>query len=207
MTGGRSSALRWHWPCRTCRSAGSRARCSWSESRAERWEGPAERRYGESVNDPVSVLALAAALGVMAQAVGVRTKVPAVVLLLGAGLLLGPGLGLLEPDDVYGDLLFPAASAAVAFLLFDGGLSLRFRELEDERLILARLLTVGVLVTWAVGAAAALVTGLPFGVAAIFGAIMTVTGPTVVIPLLREAPLRRRIRNILRWEGILVVLS
>jgi NhaP-type Na+/H+ or K+/H+ antiporter len=168
------------------------------------WEGPAERRYGESVSDPVSVLALAAALGVMAQAVGVRTKVPAVVLLLGAGLLLGPGLGLLEPDDVYGDLLFPAASAAVAFLLFDGGLSLRFRELEDERLILARLLTVGVLVTWAVGAAAALVTGLPFGVAAIFGAIMTVTGPTVVIPLLREAPLRRRIRNILRWEGILV---
>ncbi len=92
----------------------------------------------------------------------------------------------------------------MAFLLFDGGLSLRFRELGDERLVLARLLTVGVLVAWAVSAAAAVVAGLPLGVAAIFGAIMTVTGPTVVIPLLREARLRPRITKILRWEGILI---
>ena len=156
------------------------------------------------VTDPVTVLALVAAVGVVAQVVTARTKIPAIVLLLASGLVLGPGLGLLDPDRVYGDLLFPAASAAVAFLLFDGGLSLRFRELGDERLVLARLLTVGVLVAWAVSAAAAVVAGLPLGVAAIFGAIMTVTGPTVVIPLLREARLRPRIKNILRWEGILI---
>ncbi|MBW3643640.1 MAG: cation:proton antiporter, partial [Actinobacteria bacterium] len=156
------------------------------------------------MTDPVTVLALVAAVGVVAQVVTARTKIPAIVLLLASGLVLGPGLGLLDPDGVYGDLLFPAASAAVAFLLFDGGLSLRFRELGDERLVLARLLTVGVLVAWAVSAAAAVVAGLPLGVAAIFGAIMTVTGPTVVIPLLREARLRPRITKILRWEGILI---
>ena len=156
------------------------------------------------LTDPVTVLALVAAVGVVAQVVTARTKIPAIVLLLGSGLVLGPGLGLLDPDRVYGDLLFPAASAAVAFLLFDGGLSLRFRELGDERFVLARLLTVGVLVAWAVSAAAAVVAGLPLGVAAIFGAIMTVTGPTVVIPLLREARLRPRITKILRWEGILI---
>ena len=167
-------------------------------------EAPAGRRYGDPVSDPVTVLAVVAVVGVVAQAIGVRTKIPAIVLLLGSGLLLGPGLGLIQPDDVYGDLLFPAASAAVAFLLFEGGLSLRLRELSGERLVLARLLTVGVLVAWAVGGAAALATGLPLGVAAIFGAIMTVTGPTVVIPILREARLRPRITKVLRWEGILI---
>ena len=156
------------------------------------------------VSDPVSVFAVVAAVGVGAQVVAARTKVPAIVLLLASGLLLGPALGLVEPDDVYGDLLFPAASAAVAFLLFDGGLSLRFRELQDEPLVVVRLLTVGVVVTWVVTGAAALATGLPFGVAAILGAIMTVTGPTVVIPLLREARLRSRIAKLLRWEGILI---
>ncbi len=156
------------------------------------------------MSDPITVLAVVAAVGIVAQAIGVRTKIPAIVLLLGSGLLLGPGLGLLDPDDVYGSLLFPAASAAVAFLLFEGGLSLGFRELGSERLVLARLLTVGVLTTWAVAGVAALVTGLPLGVAAIFGAIMTVTGPTVVVPILREARLRPRITKILRWEGILI---
>ena len=71
------------------------------------------------MTDPVTVLALVAAVGVGAQVVTARTKIPAIVLLLASGLVLGPGLGLLDPDRVYGDLLFPAASAAVAFLLFD----------------------------------------------------------------------------------------
>ncbi len=156
------------------------------------------------MNDAVTVVAAVAAAGVVAQAVAARTKLPAIVLLLAFGLVLGPVLGLVEPDDVYGDLLFPAASAAVAILLFDGGLSLRFRELRDERLVLVRLLTIGVVVTWVVGAGAAVITGLPLGVAAIFGAIMTVTGPTVVVPLLREARLRPRVTRILKWEGILI---
>ena len=156
------------------------------------------------MSDPVAVFAIVAAVGVGAQVVASRTSVPAIVLLLASGLLLGPVLDVFDPDDVYGDLLFPAASAAVAFLLFDGGLSLRFRELQDEPLVVFRLLTLGVVVTWVVTAAAALSTGLPLGVAAIFGAIMTVTGPTVVIPLLREARLRRRVRKLLRWEGILI---
>jgi NhaP-type Na+/H+ or K+/H+ antiporter len=156
------------------------------------------------MTDPITVLALVAGVGVAAQAIADRTKVPAIVLLLGSGLVLGPGVSLLEPDEVYGRFLFPGASLAVAFLLFDGGLSLRVRDLEDQRLVLARLLSVGVVVTWVVSGLAAFFTGVPFGVAALFGAIMTVTGPTVVIPLLREARLRPRIARILRWEGILI---
>ncbi|HEV2071229.1 MAG TPA: hypothetical protein VGR26_15675, partial [Acidimicrobiales bacterium] len=65
------------------------------------------------MSDPVTVLAVVAVVGVVAQAIGGRTKIPAIVLLLGSGLLLGPGLGWVQPDDVYGELLFPAASAAV----------------------------------------------------------------------------------------------
>ena len=156
------------------------------------------------MSDPVAVFAVVAAAGVGAQVLAARTRIPAIVLLLASGLMLGPALGVFDPDDVYGGLLFPAASAAVAFLLFDGGLSLRFRELQDEPMVVVRLLTFGVVVTWFVTAAAAFATGLPLGVAAIFGAIMTVTGPTVIIPLLREARLRRRITKILRWEGILI---
>lgn len=157
------------------------------------------------LDDPTAALAVALAVGVAAQLFAERLRIPAIILLLTAGLAVGPALGLLEPDELYGELLFPAVSAAVAILLFDGGLSLRWRQLGAERFVVLRLLSLGVLLSWLVGATAAwLVGGLPVGVAVLFGAIMVVTGPTVVIPLLRQARLRPRLGRVLRWEGIFV---
>ena len=156
------------------------------------------------LSDPVTALALVATLGVGGQIVARRSRLPSVVLLLAAGIAIGPVTGLVDPDALLGDLLFPAASTAVALVLFEGGLSLRLRELENERLVLARMLSTGIVVTWAATAGVTFLTGLPANVAILFGAIMTVTGPTVVTPLLREARPRPRLARILRWEAIVV---
>lgn len=157
------------------------------------------------IDDPITGLAVVICLGVAAQLVAERLKIPSIIVLLGAGLAVGPGLGWVEPDALYGDLLFPAVSAAVGILLFEGGLSLRFQEIGGVRLVVLRLLTIGAVVAAAVGAGAAwAVGGLPLGPAILFGAIMVVTGPTVVVPLLRQARLRPRVANVLRWEGIVV---
>ncbi len=157
------------------------------------------------IHDPIAGLAVIVAIGVAGQLVAERLRIPSIIVLLLAGLAVGPGLGWIDPDALYGDLLFPAVSAAVGILLFEGGLSLRWREIGGVRLVLLRLLTVGVVMAGVVGAAAAwTVGGLPAGPAVLFGAIMVVTGPTVVVPLLRQARLRPRVARVLRWEGIFV---
>lgn len=157
------------------------------------------------IHDPVTGLAVALALGVACVAASERLKVPAIITLLIAGLAVGPVFDIVDPDALYGELLFPAVSAAVGILLFEGGLSLRWRELGGIGVVLVRLLTVGVAVAGVLGAVAAWGVGrLPLGPAALFGAIMVVTGPTVIIPMLRHARLRPRVAGLLRWEGIFV---
>lgn len=157
------------------------------------------------IDDPITGLALVIAIGVAGQLVAERLGIPSIIVLLGAGLLVGPALGWIDPDALYGDLLFPAVSVAVGILLFEGGLSLRWKELGSVGLVLVRLLTLGVAVAAMVGALAAFTLGrLPVGPAILFGVIMVVTGPTVVIPMLRHARLRPRVASALRWEGIFV---
>lgn len=157
------------------------------------------------IHDPIAGLAAVVAIGVAGQLVAERLRIPSIIVLLLAGLAVGPGLGWINPDDLYGDLLFPAVSAAVGVLLFEGGLSLRWRELGGVRVVVLRLLTLGVVVAAVVGTGAAWTAGgLPLGPSVLFGAIMVVTGPTVVVPLLREARLRPRVARVLRWEGIFV---
>jgi NhaP-type Na+/H+ or K+/H+ antiporter len=155
------------------------------------------------MDDPVVALATVVVLGVLAQLVATRLRIPAILLLLGVGLAAGPGLDLLDPDELLGDLLFPAVSMGVGLVLFEGGLGLHLSELGSWRGVLVRLLSVGVLVTFAVATAAAATVGqLPIEVALVFGGIMTVTGPTVILPLLRQSRLRPRVARVLRWEGI-----
>lgn len=151
-------------------------------------------------------LAAIVVFGVGAQYLASRLRLPSVLILLLGGLVAGPGLGVVEPDELLGDLLFPAVSLAVGILLFEGGLSLRFRELEREgRGPIIRLVTVGVVVTWIVGAlAAALFVGLDVDESILLGAILVVSGPTVVLPLLRFARVREPVNGILRWEGIFI---
>ena len=134
-----------------------------------------------------------------------RLKLPAILFLLGAGILAGPVLGWLDPDRVFGDLLTPMVSVAVAVILFEGSLTLKLSEIRDHGSVVRNLVTVGVVVTWVfAGLAAHYMLGWDPYLAALFGAIMTVSGPTVVMPLLRAVRPNGRVSNILRWESILI---
>lgn len=150
------------------------------------------------------VLVLIAAAGIAAQWAAWRARLPAIVLLLGTGLVVGPVLGWLKPSADLGPLLGPIIKLGVAVILFDGGLNLRLHELKVAAGGVRRLVFPGAPIAWLLGAgAAAYLGGLSWPVALIFGAITVVTGPTVILPLLRQARLKRRPASYLKWEGIL----
>ncbi|MBO1359061.1 sodium:proton antiporter [Acetobacter sacchari] len=141
--------------------------------------------------------------GMLAQWVAWWFKLPAIVLLFSLGLLLGPGLELLHPSDLIGPLFHVLVSLAVALIVFEGGLALDFRQWQSAGEGVLRLTLVALPINWGLGALAAhYVGGLSWGPACLFGAIVVVTGPTVVLPLLRHAKLRPRVAAFLRWEAI-----
>jgi len=134
-----------------------------------------------------------------------RLRLPAILFLLVAGILLGPYLGFLNPDTLLGDMFFPIVSLAVAVILFEGSLTLKFSELKEHGKMVRNLLISGVIVTWIIATLACrYVVGISWGVSTLFGAIVVVSGPTVIMPLLRAVRPNGRIRNILKWEGIVV---
>jgi NhaP-type Na+/H+ or K+/H+ antiporter len=151
-------------------------------------------------------LALVVVLGVGLQWAARWLRLPSIVLLLAGGLAVGPGLGWVDPDEIFGDALFPVVSLAVGVLLFNGGLELRFADLRGAAWgPVLRLVTVGALATWLLTAVAAhLLYGEPVRVSLLLGAILVVSGPTVVGPLLRLARPADPDATILRWEGIVI---
>lgn len=152
---------------------------------------------------PVMGFALVGALGVGAQWLAWRLRMPAIVLMLAAGLLVGPVLGLFDPGEVIGPLLQPMIAVAVAIILFEGGLTLNLHSLRGAAEGVRRLVFVGAPIGW-LGSALALryVAGLSWETSAVFGGLMIVTGPTVIAPLLRQARLSRRPAQLLQWEAI-----
>jgi NhaP-type Na+/H+ or K+/H+ antiporter len=148
------------------------------------------------------VVAIACA-GVVAQWLAWRFRIPAIVILSAAGLLLGPVSGVLTPTEDFGALLTPFVHLSVAVILFEGGLNLRLHELKEAGVGVRRLITVGPALAFGLGSAAAhFIGGLSWPVSLVFGAITIVTGPTVIMPLLRHARLRPRTAAVLKWEGI-----
>jgi len=143
-------------------------------------------------------------LGVVAQLMAKRLGLPAILFLLVAGVVAGPALGLVDSDEIFGDALFPIVNLGVGLLLFQGGMELDFRKLSD-RSVLPRLLTIGVIAT-AVLVTLAVVVLFDFttGESAILGAVLIVSGPTVVIPLLETARVKQPVDGILRAEGIFI---
>ena len=134
-----------------------------------------------------------------------KARLPAILFLLIAGLMLGPGLGWINPDEIFGDLLFPLVSLAVAVILFEGSLTLNFQELGSTSKVVRRMITVAAPVTWLIVAITAHVLfDLSWPLSILFGALMVVTGPTVVTPLLRTVRPSEKVANILRWEGIII---
>jgi NhaP-type Na+/H+ or K+/H+ antiporter len=144
-------------------------------------------------------------IGFLAQWLAWRVRLPAILFLLLAGIILGPATGVLNPDKLLGDLLFPIVSLAVALILFEGSLTLRFNELRGIGNAVRGLVSYGAITALLLLALAAhLVAGLSWPIALLFGALACVTGPTVIAPMLRTLRPNARIANTLRWEGIVI---
>ncbi|RXZ64804.1 cation:proton antiporter [Pelagerythrobacter rhizovicinus] len=149
------------------------------------------------------VIALVGVLGIGAQWLAWRTGWPAIVLMLAAGFLAGPVFGLFDPETAFGELLEPMVAIGVALILFEGGLNLDLRELRHAGDGVWRLVLFGVPIGWLLGSLAGYyVAGLVWPVAILFGGILVVTGPTVVLPLLRQATIQPRPAATLKWEAI-----
>lgn len=132
-------------------------------------------------------------------------RLPAILFLLIAGILAGPVLGLLDPQALFGNLLFPVVSMAVALILFEGSLTLHLSEWREIGSVVKRMVTIGALSTWAVIAVSThFLLDFNWDMAVLFGTLTLVTGPTVIIPMLRVVRPTTAIANILRWEGIVI---
>jgi NhaP-type Na+/H+ or K+/H+ antiporter len=157
-------------------------------------------------------LAIIPALGLTAQWIAWRTNLPGILLLL----LFGVLLGIAQPDSFLAELtggdesagaelLFPFVSLAVAVIMFEGGLSLKLGELREAGSAALRLCTIGALMTFAGATVAAHYSlGFEWRLSFLLGAILIVTGPTVIGPLLRQVRPSRRVASTLKWEGIVI---
>jgi NhaP-type Na+/H+ or K+/H+ antiporter len=157
------------------------------------------------VADPKLTFALALLAGMFAQTLARHLKLPGIVLLLIAGVSLGPdGLGWIRPREL-GDGLFAIVDFAVAIILFEGGLNLELSRLRREGTAIRRLITVGAVITFLGGALAVhLWIGWGLMESLLFGALVVVTGPTVVGPLVSELRLKTRVSTVLEAEGVLI---
>jgi NhaP-type Na+/H+ or K+/H+ antiporter len=162
-----------------------------------------------------AALGLVVLLGVGAQWLAWRLRIPSILLLLLFGILAGPvareflepgHILWLDPDRMFGpDLLLSLVGVSVGLILYEGGLTLNFRELRRSWRSVAFLVTTGALVTWIVaGLAAKWVVGLPTPIAVQLGAVLIVTGPTVIGPLLNHIRPAGSTGLILKWEGIVI---
>ena len=160
-----------------------------------------------STNDVLLGLGLVLVLAVGAQLLARRLRLPAIVVLLPVGFVAGIATDDVHPDALLGPLYEPFVSIAVGVILFEAGLRLSLGELaRGLHRVVARLVTVGAAVTW-VGVAVAtllLFDGMDHGVAIMIGAILVVSGPTVVAPLLAFIRPVGDVRSVLKWEGVLV---
>ncbi len=144
-------------------------------------------------------------VGIFCQWFAWWVKLPAILFLLLAGIIAGPVTGLLQPDALLGDLLFPIVSLSVAVILFEGGLTLKFSEIRGVEKVVRNLVTSGVLITWVITTfAARMIIGFSWELSLLFGAVTVVTGPTVIVPMLRTVRPTRHIASILKWEGIVI---
>jgi len=157
--------------------------------------------YGETL----FALAMIGILGLACQWLAWWARLPAILFLLLCGIVVGPVAGWLQPDILFNNLLFPIVSLSVAVILFEGSLTLKIEEIRGLGSMVRNLISVGALLTW-VGSAMAThyLLGFSLSISFLFGAVVVVTGPTVIIPMLRTVRPNAKISNILRWEGITI---
>ncbi len=158
-------------------------------------------------------------LGIFAQWSAWRLKIPAILPLILIGLIVGPfstfftedGSKWIEPlwngeTGIFpGERLFNFISLAIALILFEGGMTLKKEEIKNVGPVIYKLITLGSFITFAVaGVAAHYIIGLNWEMSFLFSALIIVTGPTVISPILRNLSIKKDISAILKWEGILI---
>jgi NhaP-type Na+/H+ or K+/H+ antiporter len=157
------------------------------------------------IEHTVITFALIFLIGSGCQWLAWRVKLPSIIFLLFSGILAGPVLGLLDPDRLLGDLLFPFVSLSVAVILFEGSLTLRYKEILGKQQVERNMVTFGLIVTWLITTVVTrYALGLSWQISFLFGAVTVVTGPTVIVPMLRTVRPTAAVSNILRWEGIVI---
>jgi len=170
------------------------------------WLGQADLHvHIDLADNPTLTVAIALAAGMMAQSLAYHVRIPSIVLLFALGVLLGPEVaGLVHPESL-GSSVHALVGFAVAVILFEGGLQLDLRRLRREQVVIRRLVTIGAVITAIGGAVTArLVLGWNWRLAALFGTLVIVTGPTVVTPLLHRLRIQRTVATILEAEGVLI---
>ncbi len=154
------------------------------------------------------ILIILAGIGIISlicQWMAWQLRLPAILFLLISGIIAGPMVGWIKPDDLFQDLLFPVVSLSVAIILFEGALTLEFKEIRGHGVMVRNLLSVGMIVSFAVGTLAArYALDLSWQISLLFGSIVVVTGPTVIMPMLRAVRPKENLANILKWEGIII---
>ncbi len=155
---------------------------------------------------PLTYFTLVLALGIAAQWLAWRCKLPSILILLAAGFGFGNFTGAtIDQYLVASDVLLSAVGLCVAVILFEGGLTLKFSDLKESGTPVFRLCTLGVVVGFLLTSVASrYILGFDWRVASLLGAILVVTGPTVIAPLLRHIKPSRKIGNVVKWEGIVI---
>lgn len=158
-------------------------------------------------------------LGILAQWIAWRFKIPAILPLLLIGLLVGPIYTLYSEDGSKwiepiwngqkglfpGESLFYFVSLSISIILFEGGLTLKLKEIRNVGTVITKLITLGSLVTFFLAAIAVhYIYDTSWQISFLFSSLIIVTGPTVITPILRNVPLKRDISTVLKWEGILI---
>jgi len=158
-------------------------------------------------------------LGILAQWVAWKFKIPAILPLILIGLFVGPVATLISEDGTKwiepvwngkeglfpGERLFNFVSLAISVILFEGGLTLKKDEVLHVGSVITKLVTVGSLITFVgAGIAAHFIFDLSWEISLLFSALIIVTGPTVIAPILRNIPLKKDVSAVLKWEGIII---
>lgn len=157
------------------------------------------------MEETIVQIALIIVLGIACQWVAWRWRIPSILILLAVGFLAGPVFHLIHPEQLLGESLTPLVSLAVGIILFEGGMTLKLSELRRIGPVVRNLNTISVLVTWGIATAAGYyILDLSLPLATLLGGILTVTGPTVIGPLLRHVGNVGPAGTILKWEGILI---
>ena len=144
-------------------------------------------------------------LGIFAQWIAWRIKIPAIIPLLLAGFLVGPVFGILDSRALLGDLFLPFVEILVPIIVFEGALGLKFQDIKATGKTIFLLTSIGVLVSFGIlSAASYYILDFSLSLSCMFGALMVITGPTVILPILRQIRIKNNLASIIRWEGILI---